>query len=513
MLVWGLDAMAVTFVAPHSLHARPLVVPRGLELSRSRTGRRDVPATVLVDGQPVGELAGGERRRRAARRASARCSRCCPRRRSSAATARPLLRRLRIENLVLIREAELELAPGAERDHRRDRRRQDDPRAGDRPAARRERRRGVRRPGRRRRRTSRPSSTCPAGLLDEDELEALAELRPEDEEGVVLARRVFADGRTRAYAWGRSAAREDVAAAAAERLLAMSGQFEQRRLARPSYQLDVLDAFCGDEQLRLRAEAALRLARARRGAAPARRADARRGRRRGAARGAARARRGHRRADGAGDEDDAARRARAAAARHRARGGRGRGGGGARPRTRARARPGSSRRAERALAPVERLAPELAEGGGRAARRRAPAARGGERAALVPRRRSRPSPAGSSRSRPSSTGSPTRKRRFRCETLRGAARARGRGAGRARGARGRRRPGRGGRALRWRRPRSGRRSSRRGSRRTRARRGGAVRGRRRGGAAAASGWARASSGSSSREREPGASGADEARRS
>ena len=32
VLVWGLDAMAVTFVSPHSLHARPLVVPRGLEL-------------------------------------------------------------------------------------------------------------------------------------------------------------------------------------------------------------------------------------------------------------------------------------------------------------------------------------------------------------------------------------------------------------------------------------------------------------------------------------------------
>ena len=30
----------------------------------------------------------------------------------------------------------------------------------------------------------------------------------------------------------------------------MSGQFEQRRLARPSYQLDVLDAFVGAEQLR-----------------------------------------------------------------------------------------------------------------------------------------------------------------------------------------------------------------------------------------------------------------------
>ena len=70
----------------------------------------------------------------------------------------------------------------------------------------------------------------------------------------MLARRIFADGRTRAYAWGRSAAREDVAAAG-ERLIAMSGQFEQRRLARPAYQLDVLDAFCGDEQLRRRREA------------------------------------------------------------------------------------------------------------------------------------------------------------------------------------------------------------------------------------------------------------------
>ncbi len=91
------------------------------------------------------------------------------------------------------------------------------------------------------------------GLLEEEGLEALAELRPEGEEGLVLARRVFADGRTRAYAWGRTAAREDLAAAG-ERLIAMSGQFEQRRLARPSYQLDVLDSFSGDEQLRLRAE-------------------------------------------------------------------------------------------------------------------------------------------------------------------------------------------------------------------------------------------------------------------
>src|SRR5438067_5683811 len=67
------------------------------------------------------------------------------------------------------------------------------------------------------------------GLLYDDRLHGLLELRPEGEDGLVLARRVFGDGRTRAYAWGRTAAREDVAAAA-EGLLAMSGQFEQRRL-------------------------------------------------------------------------------------------------------------------------------------------------------------------------------------------------------------------------------------------------------------------------------------------
>jgi DNA repair protein RecN (Recombination protein N) len=94
----------------------------------------------------------------------------------------------------------------------------------------------------------------PPALLEDDELASLGDLRPEDEEGLVLARRVFADGRTRAYAWGRGVAREDLAAVG-ERLLAMSGQFEQRRLARSSYQLGVLDAFIGDAQVRRRAEA------------------------------------------------------------------------------------------------------------------------------------------------------------------------------------------------------------------------------------------------------------------
>jgi NAD+ kinase len=60
VLVWGIDAMAVTFVAPHSLNARPLVVPRGTELIVwNRTA--DVPATALVDGHAVCELQPGGR--------------------------------------------------------------------------------------------------------------------------------------------------------------------------------------------------------------------------------------------------------------------------------------------------------------------------------------------------------------------------------------------------------------------------------------------------------------------
>lgn len=60
VLVWGLDAQVVTFIAPHSLHARPLVVPRGRDVEiENRTD--DVPAAVLVDGRPLRELAAGER--------------------------------------------------------------------------------------------------------------------------------------------------------------------------------------------------------------------------------------------------------------------------------------------------------------------------------------------------------------------------------------------------------------------------------------------------------------------
>ncbi len=58
VLMWGIDAMAITFVAPHSLHARPLVVPPGLGFSAvNRTP--DVAITVVVDGHPAGEIGPG----------------------------------------------------------------------------------------------------------------------------------------------------------------------------------------------------------------------------------------------------------------------------------------------------------------------------------------------------------------------------------------------------------------------------------------------------------------------
>ena len=55
VLVWGLDAMAVTFVAPHSLHVRPLVVPRSRELEVSNL-TADVEVALIADGHQVGTV-------------------------------------------------------------------------------------------------------------------------------------------------------------------------------------------------------------------------------------------------------------------------------------------------------------------------------------------------------------------------------------------------------------------------------------------------------------------------
>ncbi|HWQ24634.1 MAG TPA: NAD(+)/NADH kinase [Gaiellaceae bacterium] len=60
VLMWGLEAIALTYVAPHSLHARPLVIPPGADvIVWNRTP--DVEAGVLVDGHRVSTLGKAER--------------------------------------------------------------------------------------------------------------------------------------------------------------------------------------------------------------------------------------------------------------------------------------------------------------------------------------------------------------------------------------------------------------------------------------------------------------------
>jgi NAD+ kinase len=60
VLMWGLEAMAVTYISAHSLHARPLVVPPGSDvIVWNRT--QDVEAGVLADGHRVSTLGKAER--------------------------------------------------------------------------------------------------------------------------------------------------------------------------------------------------------------------------------------------------------------------------------------------------------------------------------------------------------------------------------------------------------------------------------------------------------------------
>jgi NAD+ kinase len=60
VLVWGLDATVVTYVAPHSLSARPIVIPHGMDvIVWNRTA--DVGVQLLADGHAVLELTPGKR--------------------------------------------------------------------------------------------------------------------------------------------------------------------------------------------------------------------------------------------------------------------------------------------------------------------------------------------------------------------------------------------------------------------------------------------------------------------
>ena len=76
---------------------------------------------------------------------------------------------------------------------------------------------------------------------------------PDDADEIVLARRVWPDGRTRAYVCGRSATLADLQELGG-RLLSFYGQHEHRKLMLGAAQLEILDARCGEQQAALRSD-------------------------------------------------------------------------------------------------------------------------------------------------------------------------------------------------------------------------------------------------------------------
>jgi DNA repair protein RecN (Recombination protein N) len=89
------------------------------------------------------------------------------------------------------------------------------------------------------------------GVFSLPEELAGAEVLPTGAEEIVLARRVWPDGRTRAYVCGRSATVADLRELGSA-LLSFYGQHEHRKLMLSAVQLDVLDTHCGSEQMELR---------------------------------------------------------------------------------------------------------------------------------------------------------------------------------------------------------------------------------------------------------------------
>ena len=160
-----------------------------------------------------------------------------------------MLHELRVENLLLIESAELRLAPGLNvltgetgagktvLAHALDLL------LGGRP------RNGIVRPG------AAEAYVEGAFALPDDLRSQLGERISPDCEELVLARRVAAEGRSKAMINGRSATvgeLRDVAAA----MLVFYGQHEHRKLTVASAQLDILDSFCGPDQQGRRLEMA-----------------------------------------------------------------------------------------------------------------------------------------------------------------------------------------------------------------------------------------------------------------
>jgi DNA repair protein RecN (Recombination protein N) len=86
--------------------------------------------------------------------------------------------------------------------------------------------------------------TLPAWLMGDERL-------PSGAQELTLARRVWPDGRTRAYVCGRAATLADLQELGG-RLVSFYGQHEHRKLMLAGAQLEVLDDYCGDAQATLR---------------------------------------------------------------------------------------------------------------------------------------------------------------------------------------------------------------------------------------------------------------------
>ncbi len=152
-----------------------------------------------------------------------------------------MLEELRVENLLLIERAELRLGPGLNvltgetgagktvLAHALDLLLGGKPRAG------------IVRPG--------ASEAYVEGAFElPDGLRAsLGDRLADDADELILARRVSAEGRTRAYVNGRSATAADLRDIGGA-LLSFYGQHEHRRLTLAASQLEILDGFCGPEQ-------------------------------------------------------------------------------------------------------------------------------------------------------------------------------------------------------------------------------------------------------------------------
>ena len=166
-----------------------------------------------------------------------------------------VIQELRVENLLLIERAELELAPGLNvltgetgagktvLAHALDLL------LGGRARA------GIVRPGASEAYVEGAFVPSPA-LLEDLRAGEHGELLARDAEELVLARRVGADGRTRAYMNGRTVAVADLRRVG-EALISFYGQHEHRKLTLAAAQLEILDGFTGPAQAMRRAACAV----------------------------------------------------------------------------------------------------------------------------------------------------------------------------------------------------------------------------------------------------------------